>query len=115
MALCALQRRVHSGQRIIRIQRMVESHGWPCGCVVTRIAGSWKSDSRVIWICRALEVGLVTAEAGRRQRRVVVVGMALRARNCCMRTGQRENRCVVKARRRPGGRSVAERAVARKS
>lgn len=87
MALRALQCCVHSGQRIVRIQGVIEIHARPCGGVMTGVAGGREGDGRVVWIGGVLEVGLVTTKAVRWQCAVVVVGMALRAGNCCMGTG----------------------------
>jgi len=63
----------------------------------------------------ARPIGLVTAIAVRRQRCVVVVGVALCARNSRVRSGQRKHRGVIEGRRAPRGRRVAQRTIGRES
>ena len=49
--------------------------------VVAGGAGRWESCRRVVWICRAIVIGLVARVAVRWQRRVIVVDVATGARN----------------------------------
>jgi hypothetical protein len=103
MALRALQRCMHSRQRIVRIDGVIKIDVRPCGGVVARVAGGRKRNGGVIRIGCILEVRLMTAKARRRQCRVVVVHVALSAGNRRVRSGEWKRRVVVvKAGKRPG-------------
>lgn len=115
MALDALQGRVRSGQRIVRIGRMVEVDARPVRRAVACVASCRKRSSSVARIGCALPIRLMAAVARRRQSRVVVVRVALCARHSRMRPGQREYRSMIEGGRRPVCRRVAERAVRGKS
>lgn len=115
VALDALQCRVRSRQRIVCVGRMVKVDACPVGCVVAGIARCWKGSGGVARIGCALPVGLMASEARRGQRCVVVVHMALSARNRRMCAGQWKHRGVIEGGRGPVGRCVAERTVGRES
>ena len=80
VALRAGQRRVHARQRIVGVQCVIEVDVRPVGRCVAGIARGGEARSRMVGIRRAVPIRLVAAEAGCGQRRVVVVGVALRAR-----------------------------------
>ena len=87
---------------------MIKSRPRPTGCVVALSTIGGKRRSYVIWICGTVVIGLVAAVTRRRQRRVVVVRVARRARHCYVRTGQRERRfAVIEGRCGPSRRGVA--------
>ena len=88
---------MHSSQWVVCIKRVVESDCRPVTGVVTGIASSRKGCGNVIWIRRSSEICLVAAVAGGRQARVVVVRVALGAGHGGMSSGQREDRCMIKA------------------
>ena len=86
MALRAGQRRMHSRKWVVSVHRMVEGDGRPVGGRMARVACRGKSDRDVIGIGCPCKVGLVAAVARCRQCRVVVVSVALRARDGGMST-----------------------------
>jgi len=77
---------VSSGQWVVGIQCVIEVDVDPVSSRMARVAGRGEPCSRVARVCRSIPIRLVAAEAGRRQRRVVVIGMALRAGQSCMRS-----------------------------
>lgn len=82
---------------------------------MTRLARCRKSRGLMIWICRIVVVRLMAANAGRRQRRVVVIDVTAGARRGCMRSRQWEcGRIVVERRRNPCSGIVADLALLRK-
>ena len=92
---------------------VIESRTRPGGSVVAVLARSREELRlrRVARICRVVVVGLVASDAGRGQRRVVAVDVAIGAlaRRNRVRSRQRERRVVVVERRiRPDGRVVAQ-------
>jgi len=111
VALSACQRRVHSGKRIVGIRGVVEVDIGPVGRRMACVAGGREARCNVAGVRGSIPIRLVAAEAGGRQRRVVVVGVALRARKCGMSTGQRKHRSMIERRRVPGAGRVAQRAV----
>jgi len=61
---------------------------------------------------RAIEVGLVTRYAGRREARINIVFVAGCALHACVRARQRKRRCaVIERRAHPGSCVVADRAI----
>lgn len=95
---------------------VVERRSGPCRRRMAGIAGGRESRSGVVRIGRSIPVSLVTAKACGRQRRVVVIRMALGTGNSRVRTGQREPRVVVVKRRwAPAACRVTNRAVGRES
>jgi len=86
MALGAGQRGMSSGQWIVGIHRVIEVDVDPVRSRVARVAGRWKPGSRVAGVRRSSPIRLVAAEAGRGQRAVIVIGVALRAGQRCVRT-----------------------------
>jgi len=113
MALRALQCRMHAGQRVIRILRVIEGDVCPVCRTVTGFAGRRECGRGVIGIRCAFEVGLMTPIAGRRQCLVVIVRMALCARHSRVGSRERKDCCVVERRRCPVRCCVAERAIRR--
>ena len=111
MTLNARQCRVHAGKWIVCIRRVVEIHGSPIRRRMAGIARRWKSRSGVARIRGSFPVRLVTAKAGRRQCRVVVVCMALAARYRRMGACKRKHRAVIETRWAPGAGCVTEPAV----
>ncbi len=112
MALRALQGGMRAGQGVIRVQRVIEGGDRrPCGVAVAGVACGRESRGRVAGVGGSVEVRLVATDAGGGNRRVVVVGVALRAGQRSVRTGQREHRRVVERGRIERGGVVAERAV----
>ena len=101
MALHALKRRVRSGKRIVRINRMVEVDVRPVGGVVAGLAGGRERRGSMVRICRALPVRLVAAVARRRQGCLVIVCMALRARLSGVCANEREHRRMIERGRCP--------------
>jgi len=95
VALHALQCRVRSRERVIRIRGVVEVDVGPIRRIVAGFARSGKRRGGMVGIGRALPVRLMAAVARRRQRRVVVICVALRARHRRMRSHQREDRRVI--------------------
>ena len=65
----------------LRVLRMVKGRARPCGCVVAILAGRGEELRlrRVARVGGVVVVGLVAADASRRQRRVVVVDVAVTA------------------------------------
>jgi len=92
VALCAGHRRVEAGQR--EHSRVIERRRSPVGGRVTESTVGWEACGHMGGIRGSREIHLVAAIAGRWQRGVVVIGVALCARDSNVRTGQRE-RCVV--------------------
>lgn len=116
MALNTCQRRVEACEWIVGISSVIERDRGPSRGVVAGIAGCWERSGSMIWIRSPGEVRLMAAKARRGQRRVVVVHMALRARNSDVSTGERERCGVVIERRCSPGRGVmAQRTVGRKT
>jgi len=107
---------VRTGQRESG-EGCVVKRGWiPCRSCVARVASRGKSGGDVVWIRRACKVLLVASIAKRRERRVVSVDMARRARHANVCAGQREGRlAVIKCCRRPCRRIVAGVASGRNS
>ena len=115
VALHAGERRVNSGEWIVGVRRMIEVDGGPVRRRMAGVAGGGKSCCSVRRVCGAIPIRLVAAEASSRQCCVVVVDMALRARNGGMSASQREDRSMIERRRRPAARGMAECAVGRES
>ena len=91
--------------------RGIESRSGPGGGCMARSARRREARRSVIRIRRAVVVGLVTADARSRQRRVVVVDVAHHASHsrCGMESSKREGRVVViKYRTRPVGGAMAD-------
>jgi hypothetical protein len=97
MALRALHCCVHSGEWIVGVECVIEGYVRPVCCAVTGFAGRRESSGKMIRICCAFEIGLVAAIAGCGQGFVVIVCMALSARNGRMGPRQREHCRMVKA------------------
>ena len=95
MALHALQRRMRPRQRVIRVCGVVKVDVSPIRRVVARFAGSREPRGGMVGISRTLPVRLMAAVASRRQRRVVVVRVALRTRHRRMRSHQRKHRRMI--------------------
>jgi len=70
---------MEAGQSPIGIGRVVECHRRPIARVVASFAGGGEGNSYVTRIRRSGEIRLVAAVAIRRQGRVVVIRVALRA------------------------------------
>lgn len=115
VTLNAGQGRVHARQRVVRIQRVVEIDGSPVARVVARIARCRETSGSVPGIIRPGPVCLMAAEACRRECRVVVVGVTLHARKCCVNASEREYRSVVERRRGPVCCRMTQGAIGRKS
>ena len=107
MASRTRDRRVLAGQRELgRI--VIEGGAQPLRGVVAGLAGLGKARRDVVRRCRLLIIRQVAGYAGRRQRRVLAVGMASRAGDRRVLAGQRElGRVVIKNRAEPLGRAVA--------
>ena len=90
---------------------MIEVDIRPVGRGVACIARSGETRGCVIWIGRAVPIRLVTSETGCRQSRVVVVGVALRARDRRVSPREWKYRRVIEARRAPAAGGVTEGAV----
>jgi len=108
VALSAGHSCVHACQRVIRKDGMIKRDVGPVRRGMACITGSRKSRGDVIGIRGPIEIRLVAAVAGGRQRRVVVVGVALRARNSRMRSRQRERGRVIESGRGPAAGRVAQ-------
>jgi len=80
---------------IHREVRVIERRARPRRCCVASGAGRREPGGSVVRIGRAVVVALVATHAGRRQRRVVVVHVAISAGHGGVRAGQRESRRVV--------------------
>jgi len=76
-------------------RRMIKAGSCPTSGGVTQCASRWKARSRVIRICRLVEVRLVAAIARGGKCRVVVVHVALGTGDCRVRSRERERRVVV--------------------
>ena len=74
-------------------------------------AGSGEADLYVVGVVGSGIVRLMAGVTIRGHGCVVVVGVALRAGQRCMRARQREDRCVIECGRRPVGRGVAQGAI----
>ena len=99
-------------QRIVRIDRVIESDGGPvCGCVA-RCAGGGEGSRDVIWVGGFAEVVRVASIASGGQGFEVVIGVALQARDRCMGPGEREGR-MVEGRSGPSAGGVAHGAICR--
>lgn len=83
VALQALQRRVRSSQRESRVV-VVEGRRAPSTCRVADRAVSRKTRGHVVGISRSAEIRLVTRVTRSRSRRVIVICVALDARQCGM-------------------------------
>jgi len=95
---------------------VIESRVQPRSRVVAGLTSGRESGSDVIRIVRSLIVGLVAAVTSCRQRRVIVVHMALSTGDVDVETGQGERRQVVIERRlQPRGRVVADLAGVRET
>ena len=106
---------VRARQRERRVV-VIECRSSPCRRGVASVACRRKSRRGMIRIRRAIPISLVAPVTRRRQRRVVVVCMALRARNRGVSASQWERRVVVIERRRaPRTRRMADRAICRES
>ena len=86
MALRASQGRMHSRKWIVCIHRVIECHRCPVGGRMARVACRGERGCNVIGIRSPRKVRLVAAVARCRQCRVVVVGVAPRARDGGMST-----------------------------
>ena len=95
---------------------VVEDGAGPLSGAVACFAGLREPRGHVIRIGSRLELSQVAGDARRRQRRVLAVSVAARARGSRMLAGQRESgRAVVEGRARPLNGAVTERAVLRES
>lgn len=98
--------------RVDREPCVIESRACPGGRRVTCPAGGWEQRRGVVRIRRSVVVGLVTAVAIGRRRRVVAIDMTIRAGYVYVCSREREWRVVVvEGRRLPRCRGVAKRAV----
>jgi len=88
VALYARQRGMGAGER--EDSCVIEGRCRPRRRGVAQSAISGKAGSNVLWIVGSSEISLMAAIAGGRQCCVVVIGMALRASNRGVRTGQWE-------------------------
>jgi hypothetical protein len=95
VALRTSQCRVETGKWIVCISSVIEIDGGPSRGVVACIAGCRERRGHVIWIGCSCPVRLVTAKASRGQGCVVVVRVALHARDSGMGTSQREDRSMI--------------------
>ena len=87
---------------------MIEHRAEPLGGVMAGLAGLWKTRRGVVRSRRFLIVRQVARHARRRQRRVLAVGVALRAGGRRVLAGERESsRAVIKRRTEPLNRVVA--------
>jgi len=92
---------------ICREPSVIEYRALPGCSAVTRLAGCRETCSSVVRIGCALVVLLMTAIAGRREGRVIVVYVTARTERCNVRAGQRECGVVVIEKcRRPRGSGV---------
>lgn len=107
MALRAGQRRMHPRKWIVSVHRMVEGDQRPVGGRMARVASRGERGCNVIGIRSPRKIGLVAAVARCRQCRVVVVGVALRARDGGMSARKWKHRSMVERGRRPGRCAVA--------
>ncbi len=112
--------RISMRSRELRVLGVVKSSPGPCRRVVAVLACRWEELGlrRVARIGGVVVIRLMAADAGCRQRRVVVVHVAIGAntRRHRMRSRQRERRVVVvKGRIRPDHRVMAEFARRRES
>ena len=84
-----------------RILRVIERSVQPVRGAVTTLARRREELRlrRVSGIGRVLVVGLVATDAGRRQRREIVINVTVRAKNLRMLTRQRETRVIERAMR----------------
>ena len=115
VAACARHSYMGAGQRE-RCVVVIERRPRPVCRGVALRAIRWEITRHVRRVIRTREISLVASVACGRQRTVVAGcrGMALRALHGRMEAGQWERcRVVVKGRRRPSGRRVAESAVGR--
>ena len=121
VAACALKHRVIVGIRmasradpvrvamIHREVRMIERCSRPRRRCMAGGAGRREPGGSVVRIGRAVVVALVATDAGGRQRRVVVIHVAVGASHGGVRSGQRESRgVVIEGRAGPVGRAVAD-------
>jgi len=102
---------VSSRQRIVGIRRVIECDGGPVARVVAGVARGRKCRGNVTGIRGPGEISLMAAIAGCGKGGVVVICMALGARNSRMGTGQRKHRSMIESGRSPGGGRVAESAI----
>ena len=96
MALNTGQRSMQSGQRVIRIDRVIEIDIGPVRRRMACVASRREPGTHMVGICGSLPVRLMASVTARGQRRVVVVRVALRAGDRGMRPRQREDRRVIK-------------------
>ena len=94
MAGCAGNRDMRTSQRKSRVV-VIEGRGSPGRGVMARGACGRKAGSDMIGVRCPRVIGLVARVAVGRHRCVVVIGMALRAGDCDVRSGQRERRSRV--------------------
>lgn len=94
---------------------VIESSSGPRRCRMARFARGRESSRCMIRVRRSIPICLVAPIAGRRQRRVVVIRMALRALQRCVRARKWEcGVVVVEGGRNPGRCRVAYGAIRRK-
>lgn len=87
----------------------------PIGIGVARVTGRWESHGNVTRIRGPGEIRLMAAVAVGRQRRVVVIRVALRTSQCGMRSQQREYRRMIESRRSPVSGRVTQGAIGREA
>ncbi len=111
MALDTRQCCMRSGQRIVGVERMIEIDICPVRGCVAGVTRSWETCGYVIRISGSGPIGLMASVTGGRQRRVVVVGVALCAGHRSVSACKWKHRGMIERRRRPRTRGVAESAV----
>jgi hypothetical protein len=80
------------------------------------VARRGESSRSMVRVVRSIPICLVTAEAGSGQSGVIIVRVALRAAECCVRASKREGRVVVvEGRWTPATRGVTDGTVGRES
>lgn len=81
---------MRSGQWVVGIECVIEGDWGPVCRAMASGAGGGETGSHVRGVGRSREVFLMASIAGRGQRCEVVIGVALKAWSCGMRTGKRE-------------------------
>ncbi len=108
---------VRAGQRERR-RVVIEGRPGPIRSAMASLARGWEAGRSMRRIGGSVEIRLVAADAGCRERPIVCAGagVALHARHSGVETSQRERRgAVIKGRRRPVGGRVADGAIGREA